>query len=188
MRRFSGYIVAFFNSFLVPRYRNIALFNEKRHKEALFGRKFDKKPTSSQVKHHRIVGRGGGLPRLGKVTRVPTKKIPLPARRCMLLGKMDNTKAMKVSHSGKRIHRKQKVNLQYKKIWHPGKKYFIRLRLSMKGLKTIKRLGLIEAARRFNLNINKKNLFAGYANYKERTFTQVVDKYKDGYYADLDED
>ncbi|BAM40448.1 50S ribosomal protein L28 [Theileria orientalis strain Shintoku] len=144
------------------------LYSEKRHKEAMIGKKFDKRPTSSQVRHHRIVGRGGGIPRIRRCTKLPAKPIILPARRCMLLGKMDNTKAIKRSHSGVRTKRTQKLNLHWKKIWHPEKKYFIRLRLSMRGLKTIKRLGIIEAARRFHLDINNKKLFAGYARLKER--------------------
>ncbi|KAK1937637.1 putative 50S ribosomal subunit protein L28 [Babesia divergens] len=129
-----------------------------------FGRKFKSTGTSSQVRHFRIVGRGGGLPRLRKVSGMPTKRIELPARRCMLLGKMDNTKARQISHSGKRSHRTQKVNLQWKRIWCISKGHYVRLRLSMKGLKTIKRLGLEEAARRFHLNLNNPKLFAGYAN------------------------
>lgn len=143
---------------------DFAIYSEKRHKEALWGRKFKSTGTSSQVRHFRIVGRGGGLPRLRKVSGMPTKRIELPARRCMLLGKMDNTKARQISHSGKRSHRTQKVNLQWKRIWCISKGHYVRLRLSMKGLKTIKRLGLEEAARRFHLNLNNPKLFAGYAN------------------------
>ncbi|UVC49986.1 50S ribosomal protein L28 [Theileria orientalis] len=157
----------FFNS-AGPSIHKFTLYSEKRHKEAMIGKKFDKKPTSSQVRHHRIVGRGGGIPRIRRCTKLPAKPIILPARRCMLLGKMDNTKAMKRSHSGVRTKKTQKLNLHWKKIWHPEKKYFIRLRLSMRGLKTIKRLGIIEAARRFHLDINNKKLFAGYARLKER--------------------
>uniref|UniRef100_A0A3B0MLY8 50s ribosomal subunit protein L28, putative n=1 Tax=Theileria annulata TaxID=5874 RepID=A0A3B0MLY8_THEAN len=130
------------------------LYSEKRHKEAMFGKKFHTKPKSSQVRHHRIVGRGGGVPRLNKRTKLPAKPIVLPYRRCMLLGKMDNTKAMQISHSGVKTRKTQKLNLHWKKIWHPLRKYFIRLRISMRGLKTIKRLGIVEAARRFHLNID----------------------------------
>ncbi|GBE60821.1 ribosomal protein RPL28 [Babesia ovata] len=132
------------------------------------GKKFRTVGRSSQIKHYRIVGRGGGIPRLHKVSGMPTKRIALPARRCMLLGKMDNTKARSISHSGKRTHRAQKVNLQWKRIWCISKGHYVRLRLSMKGLKTIKRFGLEEAARRFNLNLNNPKLFAGYANLKPK--------------------
>ncbi|GIX63832.1 50S ribosomal protein L28 [Babesia caballi] len=136
--------------------------------QALQGKKFRTVGTSSQIRHHRIVGRGGGIPRLYKVSGMPTKRMELPARRCMLLGKMDNTKARQISHSGKRAHRTQKVNLQWKRVWCISRGHYVRLRLSMKGLKTIKRLGLEEAARRFNLNLNNPKLFAGYANLKAK--------------------
>ncbi|EAN32963.2 Ribosomal L28 family protein [Theileria parva strain Muguga] len=126
------------------------------------------KPKSSQVRHHRIVGRGGGVFRLNKRTKLPAKPIVLPYRRCMLLGKMDNTKAMQISHSGVKTRKPQKLNLHWKRIWHPLKKYFIRLRITMRGLKTIKRLGIVEAARRFHLNIDDPKLFAGYANLKQK--------------------
>ncbi|GFE54986.1 50S ribosomal protein subunit [Babesia ovis] len=140
----------------------------------MLGRKFTSVGTSSTVKHFRIVGRGGGLPRLHKVSGAPTKRIDLPARRCMLLGKMDNTKARKISHSGKRSHRHQKLNLHWRRIWCISRGHYVRLRLSMKGLKTIKRLGLEEAARRFHLNLNNPKLFAGYANLPQKSVKQPV--------------
>ncbi|ORM40849.1 50S ribosomal protein L28 [Babesia sp. Xinjiang] len=154
--------------------RDFTVYSEKRHKEALLGKKFRTLGTSSQARHYRIVGRGGGLPRLRKSSGMPTKRMVLPARRCMILGKMDNTKARQISHSGKRSHRRQKVNLQWKRIWCISRGYYVRLRLSMKGLKTIKRLGLEEAARRFNLNLNNPKLFAGYANIKEKKPKQPI--------------
>ncbi|CDR93996.1 50S ribosomal subunit protein L28, putative [Babesia bigemina] len=148
--------------------RPFVVFSEKRHKEALLGKKFRTVGRSSQKRHYRLVGRGGGIPRLHKVSGMPTKRIALPARRCMLLGKMDNTKARSISHSGKRTHRVQKVNLQWKRIWCISRGHYVRLRLSTKGLKTIKRFGLEEAARRFNLNLNNPKLFGGYANLKPK--------------------
>ncbi|AFZ79627.1 60S ribosomal protein L28, putative [Theileria equi strain WA] len=167
--------------------RNFTLFSEKRHKEALYGKKFNKKGKSSRVRHYRIVGRGGGMPRLGKITKVPTQAIKLPNRRCMLLGKMDNSSARKISHSGIRTHKKQKLNLHWKRIWHPGKGYFVRLKITMRALKTIKRLGIEEAARRFHLNINDPKLFAGYAHLGKKKVAPTKGKYDDGYYVDLDE-
>eukprot|EP00371_Babesia_bovis_P001577 XP_001610224.1 50S ribosomal subunit protein L28 [Babesia bovis T2Bo] len=157
-----------------PKLHEFKLFSEKRHKEAMLGRKFNKKGSSSQIRHYRIVGRGGGLPRLHKVSGTPTKRIKLPARRCMILGKMDNTKARNISHSGKKSHDPQRLNLQTKRIWCASKGYYVRLRISMRGLKTIKRLGLEEAARRFNLNLNNPKLFAGYANLKPSKPKQPV--------------
>lgn len=167
---------------IAPGSRNFQLHSEKRHKEAIWGRKYTSLGTSSQKRHYRIVGRGGGIPRRYKVSGMPTKRMELPARRCMLLGKMDNSKARKISHSGKRTHRKQKVNLQWKRIWCISRGHYVRLRLSMKGLKTIKRLGLEEAARRFHLNIASPKLFAGYAHLrkrKETTEAELVEPHND---------
>ena len=84
--------------------------------------------------------------------------------RCMLLGKMDNRKAMYHSHSGVRTHRIQRVNLMWKRLWWPEAKHYVRLRLSAKGLKTIKKYGLQRAADKFKVNLKDKRLFAGYSH------------------------
>lgn len=84
--------------------------------------------------------------------------------RCMLLGKMDNRKAMSRSHSGVRTHRIQRVNLAWKRLWWPEGNHYVRLRLSMKGLKTIKKYGLQRAADKFKLNLKDKRLFAGHSH------------------------
>lgn len=98
-----------------------------------------------------------------KATGLPTNPIVLPARRCMLLGKMDNRKARSCSHSGVKLHRIQRVNLKWKRLWWPEANHFVRLRLSMKGLKTIKKYGLQRAADKFKLNLKDKRLYAGYS-------------------------
>ena len=94
------------------------------------------------------------------MTNVSYLVVPLP-RRCMLLGKMDNTKAMRRSHSGIRTHRIQRVNLAWKRLWWPEGGHYVRLRLSMKGLKTIKKYGLQRAADKFKLDLKDRRLFAG---------------------------
>ncbi|KAL8443283.1 hypothetical protein Emag_005957 [Eimeria magna] len=138
--------------------------SEKRYKEQLKGKKFRTVGSSSVARHYRLQGRGGGLPRLRKATGLPTNPIILPMRRCMLLGKMDNRKARSVSHSGRRTHRIQRVNLAWKRLWWPEGNHYVRLRLSMKGLKTIKKYGLQRAADKFNLNLRDKRLFAGHSH------------------------
>ncbi|KAL8275453.1 hypothetical protein Esti_000665 [Eimeria stiedai] len=138
--------------------------SEKRYKEQLKGKKFRSVGSSSIARHYRLQGRGGGLPRLRKATGLPTNPIILPMRRCMLLGKMDNRKARSVSHSGRRTHRIQRVNLAWKRLWWPEGNHYVRLRLSMKGLKTIKKYGLQRAAEKFNLNLRSKRFFAGYSH------------------------
>ncbi|KAL8438878.1 hypothetical protein Efla_005358 [Eimeria flavescens] len=138
--------------------------SEKRYKEQLTGKKFRTVGRSSIARHYRIQGRGGGLPRLRKATGLPANPIVLPMRRCMLLGKMDNRKARSISHSGRRTHRIQRVNLAWKRLWWPEGGRYVRLRLSMKGLKTIKKYGLQRAADKFKLNLNDKRLFAGWSH------------------------
>ncbi|CDJ52719.1 50S ribosomal protein L28, putative [Eimeria brunetti] len=138
--------------------------NEKRYKEQLMGKKFTSVGRSSIARHYRIQGRGGGKPRVRKATGLPSNPIVLPARRCMLLGKMDNRKARSISHSGVRTHRVQKLNLRWKRLWWAEAGHYVRLRLSMKGLKTIKKYGLQRAANKFKLNLNDKRLFAGYSH------------------------
>eukprot|EP00920_Eleutheroschizon_duboscqi_P007103 GHVT01016392.1.p1 GENE.GHVT01016392.1~~GHVT01016392.1.p1 ORF type:complete len:388 (-),score=86.93 GHVT01016392.1:559-1722(-) len=135
--------------------------SEKRHKEAKLGRKFRMHGPSSMARHYRIPGKAAGAPRVSKITKLPTHPILLPARRCMLLGKMDNLSAIHRSFSNKRVKRPQHVNLHWKRLWWEEEEFFVRLRISTKGLKTIKKLGLQRAAEKFKLNLKQKNLYAG---------------------------
>ena len=76
-------------------------------------------------------------------------------RKCDLLGKRANRQARIVTFSHRRIKKVQEVNLHTKKMfWEEGKK-FVRLRLSSKGLRTIKKYGLDSAARKFEVNLHK---------------------------------
>ncbi|PFH31891.1 ribosomal protein RPL28 [Besnoitia besnoiti] len=120
--------------------------------------------TSTVRRHFGIKGRGGGKLRLGKNTGVPLKAMERPARRCMLLGKMDNTKAQNRSHSRIATHRVQRLNLHWKRLWWPEAGYYVRLRLSVKGIRTIKKYGLQRAADKFGLNLKKKKYYAGYSH------------------------
>ncbi|KAF8819541.1 ribosomal protein RPL28, partial [Cardiosporidium cionae] len=125
------------------------------------GRKFRTCGKSSVARHFRLIGRKGGEARQNKQSGEATKRIILPARRCMLLGKMDNRKAMKRSHSMHATHTIQRVNLQQKRFWWEEGNRFVRLRISMKGLKTIRKYGLQKAAEKFGLDLKRKRLFAG---------------------------
>ncbi|KAF8822495.1 ribosomal protein RPL28 [Cardiosporidium cionae] len=135
--------------------------SEKRFKEALLGKKFRTCGRSTIARHYRLIGRKGGKVRRNTHSGEETKRIILPARRCMLLGKMDNRKAMKRSHSMHATHTIQRVNLQQKRFWWEERNHFVRLRISMKGLKTIRKYGLQKAAEKFGLDLKKKCLFAG---------------------------
>ncbi len=76
------------------------------------------------------------------------------SRKCQLTGKKANN-AMSVSHSHRRTHRLQEVNLQDKRIWWVQGNRWVKLRLSTKALKTIDRKGLQAFAKEAGLNLNK---------------------------------
>ncbi|CEM03173.1 unnamed protein product [Vitrella brassicaformis CCMP3155] len=136
---------------------------ESRHKEFTRGKKFRTIGTSSIARHYALQGRGGGMPRVHPITGKPLKPLVLPVARCMLLGKMANTRRMKRSFSMKATHKPQKVNLQWKRMWWEEGNRFVRLRVSVKGLRTIRKYGLDKAARKFGLDLSQRKLWAGTA-------------------------
>jgi large subunit ribosomal protein L28 len=76
------------------------------------------------------------------------------SRVCQLTGKSANN-GYAVSHSHRRTKKKQEVNLQWKRIWWPEGKRFVRLRLSTKAIKTLEKKGLTAFANEAGLNLNK---------------------------------
>ncbi|ETB56959.1 ribosomal protein L28 [Plasmodium yoelii 17X] len=140
-----------------------SLYTQKRHKEALAIKKYKMTGTSSAKRHHGIKGKK----RISKVTLMPYKDIKLPARRCPILGKMDNRNARKISKSGIKTHKIQRVNFVRKRIYFEEEDRFVKLRVSARGLKTIKKYGLAYCAKKFNLNLNKKKYDAGYSPRKK---------------------
>ncbi|EPR57871.1 ribosomal protein RPL28 [Toxoplasma gondii GT1] len=138
--------------------------SSRRHLQVIRRKKYRTKGTSTVRRHYGIKGRGGGKLRLGKHTGVPLQAMECPARRCMLLGKMDNTKARNRSHSRVATHKVQRLNLHWKRLWWPEAGYYVRLRLSVKGIRTIKKYGLQRAADKFGLNLKKKKYYAGYSH------------------------
>eukprot|EP00070_Physeter_catodon_P050513 XP_028357407.1 50S ribosomal protein L28, chloroplastic-like [Physeter catodon] len=126
-------------------------------------KKYHTTGSSTAARHYGLKGSGKG-PRMGKNTGVPLKSIPCPTRRCMLLGKMDNTKACNRSHSRIATHRVQRLNLHWKRLWWPEGGYYVKLRLSVKGIRTIRKYGLQRAADKFGLNLKKKKYYAGYSH------------------------
>ena len=75
---------------------------------------------------------------------------------CDLLGKEANRKARVVTFSHKRIHKVQHVNLQSKRFYSENLDRKVKLRLSTKGIKTVKKLGGIDAAaKKFNVDLTK---------------------------------
>ncbi len=76
------------------------------------------------------------------------------SRKCQLTGKKANN-AMSVSHSHRRTHRRQEVNLQEKRIWWPQGNRWVKLRLSTTAIKTIDRKGLQAVAKEAGIDLNK---------------------------------
>ncbi len=69
------------------------------------------------------------------------------SKKCAITGK----KVMfgnNVSHSNRKTRRKFNPNIQKLKIWSPEKKNFIKLKISMKGLKIINKIGLNNTLKR----------------------------------------
>jgi large subunit ribosomal protein L28 len=78
------------------------------------------------------------------------------ARECDLLGKTANRQARVVTFSHKRIKKVQGVNLQWKRFFSDKLNRTVRLRVSTKGIKTINKMGSIDAAaKKFEINLEK---------------------------------
>ena len=76
------------------------------------------------------------------------------ARECDLLGKTANRQARVVTFSHTRIKKVQGVNLQWKRFFSEKLNRNVRLRLSTKGIKTVNKMGSIDAAaKKFEVNL-----------------------------------
>ncbi|MCS7030686.1 MAG: 50S ribosomal protein L28 [Gloeomargarita sp. SKYG116] len=76
------------------------------------------------------------------------------ARRCQLTGKQANN-AFAVSHSHRRTKRLQHVNLQWKRVWWPEGRKWVRLRLSTQAMRTLQRRGLEAVAREQGIDLHR---------------------------------
>jgi large subunit ribosomal protein L28 len=78
------------------------------------------------------------------------------ARVCDLLGKTPNRQARVVTFSHKRVKKVQQVNLQWKRFFSDELGRKIRIRISTKGIKTVNKMGSIDAAaKKFAIDLNK---------------------------------
>lgn len=75
-------------------------------------------------------------------------------RKCQLTGKKANN-AFAVSHSHIRTHKLQQPNLQWKRVWWPQGKRWVKLRLSTKAIKTLQRKGLQAMAKEAGIDLNR---------------------------------
>ncbi|MGI4758851.1 MAG: 50S ribosomal protein L28 [Janthinobacterium lividum] len=63
------------------------------------------------------------------------------AKVCPITGKRPMA-GNKVSHANNKTRRRWEPNLQWKRIWVPSEKKFVRMRVSARGLRTINKLGV----------------------------------------------
>ncbi|MEO0376938.1 MAG: 50S ribosomal protein L28 [Cyanobacteria bacterium P01_A01_bin.17] len=73
-------------------------------------------------------------------------------RKCQLTGKKANN-GYAVSHSHRRTKKLQEANLQWKRVWWPQGKRWVKLRLSTKAIKTLEKKGLSAFAREAGINL-----------------------------------
>ncbi|CAB9508250.1 protein L28, chloroplastic [Seminavis robusta] len=86
----------------------------------------------------------------------PSSNLVMRARVCDLLGKKPNRQARVVTFSHKRIKKVQHVNLQWKRFFSEELNRNVRLRLSTKGIKTVNKVGSIDAAaKKFDVDLTK---------------------------------
>lgn len=76
------------------------------------------------------------------------------ARICKLTGKRPNT-ANKVSHSNIKTKKRQLPNIQTKRIWYEKEQRFVKLRLSTRALRTLRKKSLEEFAREAGLDLSR---------------------------------
>ena len=75
------------------------------------------------------------------------------SRKCQLTGKKANN-AYAISHSHRRTKKLQEANLQWKRVWWPEGKRWVRLKLSTKAIKTVEKKGLQAMAKEAGINLN----------------------------------
>ena len=76
------------------------------------------------------------------------------ARTCALTGKRPNV-ANKVSHSNIKTKKRQLPNLQTKRIWYAKENRWIKMRVSTRVLRTLRRMTLEDFARKNNIDLAK---------------------------------
>jgi len=75
-------------------------------------------------------------------------------RKCQLTGKKANN-AYAISHSHIRTKKLQEPNLQWKRVWWPQGKRWVKLQLSTKAIKTLGKKGLTAFAKEAGIDLNR---------------------------------
>mmetsp|Transcript_60242 Transcript_60242/g.174478 ORF Transcript_60242/g.174478 Transcript_60242/m.174478 type:complete len:125 (-) Transcript_60242:68-442(-) len=90
------------------------------------------------------------------VQRNGAASMEMRARVCDLLGKTPNRQARVVTFSHKRNKKVQEVNLQWKRFFSDDLGRNVRMRVSTKGLKTVNKMGSVDAAaKKFGIDLTK---------------------------------
>lgn len=76
------------------------------------------------------------------------------ARQCALTGKKPLT-GNHVSHSKRRVKRVQKPNLQMKRIFVPELGRFVRIKMSVRAMRTVNKKGLLNFLKDSGLTLNE---------------------------------
>lgn len=84
-------------------------------------------------------------------------------RKCDITGTRKNTLCNQVSKSNAHTHKVQNVNLQTRKLWWEEGNKFVKMRLTCRTLKTIKKKGLNTLAKEYGIDLNKFSISSGTA-------------------------
>jgi large subunit ribosomal protein L28 len=76
------------------------------------------------------------------------------ARKCIFTGKRPNV-ANKVSHSNIKTKKRQLPNVHTRRIWWPEGERFIRIKLSTRALRTLRKKGLQSYAAEVGIDLSK---------------------------------
>lgn len=94
---------------------------------------------------------------------MPQRSIEMRERKCDIAGTRRNSLCNTVSKSRAHTHKVQMVNLQPRKLWWEEGNKFVKLRVTTRTLKTIKKKGLDATARQYGVNLNKFAMSSGTA-------------------------
>lgn len=84
-------------------------------------------------------------------------------RKCDITGTRKNTLCNQISKSHRVTHTIQEVNLQTRKLWWEEGNKFVKLRVTARTLKTIKKKGLDTLAKEYGINLNRFSISSGSA-------------------------
>lgn len=76
------------------------------------------------------------------------------SRRCAITGKKANN-GYSVSHSNRHTKKLQQPNLQWKRLWDPEQKCFVRIKVAAQTLRTIQKNGINQVAREYGLDLTE---------------------------------